>query len=116
MGTTILIGFLLSPYIIHKIGDVNFSVWTLALSLVEYYWLIDFGFRSATIKFSAESLAKGDQHRLNTLVSTGIVWTSAAAIVIIAGSFLLAPPLGRLFHIQQSAFVTHEDGFGCSTQ
>jgi O-antigen/teichoic acid export membrane protein len=106
VGTTILLGFLLSPYTIRKIGEVNFSIWTLALSLVEYYWLIDFGFRSATVKFSAESLAKGDQARLNELVSTGVLWSTAAGIVTMAGSFFLAPQLGRLFHVEQPAFVT----------
>jgi O-antigen/teichoic acid export membrane protein len=106
VATTILLGFLLSPYTIRKIGEVNFSIWTLALSLVEYYWLIDFGFRSATVKFSAESLAKGDQTRLNELVSTGVVWSTAAGIGTMAGSFFLAPQLGRLFHVDQPTFVT----------
>ena len=84
VATTILLGFLLSPYTIRKIGEVNFSIWTLALSLVEYYWLIDFGFRSSTVRFSAESLAKGDQARLNELVSAGVMWSTAAGIVTMA--------------------------------
>jgi O-antigen/teichoic acid export membrane protein len=106
VATTLLLGFVLSPYTIRKIGELNFSVWTLALSLVEYYWLIDFGFRSATIRFSAESLATRDEKRLNELISTGVVWTLAAGLVVMTGSYVLAPQLGRLFHIEQPAFVT----------
>ena len=45
VGVGIVSGFLVSPYTIRKLGDVNFSIWSLALSLVEYYWLIDFGLR-----------------------------------------------------------------------
>jgi hypothetical protein len=61
---------------------------------------------SITVRFSAESLAKGDQARLNELVSTGVMWSTAAGIVTMAGSFFLAPQLGRLFHVGQPAFVT----------
>ena len=41
----ILSAFLLQPYTIRKLGDVDVSIWMLTMSVVEYYWLIDFGFR-----------------------------------------------------------------------
>src|SRR4029077_18463151 len=43
---------------------------------------------------------------LKELVSTGVVWSTAGGIMTMAGSFLLAPQLGRLFHVEQPAFVT----------
>ena len=30
-----------TPYTVRKIGVDHFGMWTLVLSLVEYYWLID---------------------------------------------------------------------------
>ena len=50
----IVSAFLLQPYTIRKLGDVDVGIWMLTMSVVEYYWLIDLGFRSATLKMSAE--------------------------------------------------------------
>ncbi len=100
----VLSGFFVSPYTIRKIGDVNFSIWSLALSLVEYYWLIDFGLRSATLKMSAEFNALGDREQLNELLSTGVVYSSIAGSLLAIATLLLAPRAGSFFHIQQPVF------------
>ncbi|MDP9169780.1 MAG: oligosaccharide flippase family protein [Acidobacteriota bacterium] len=102
---TILIGFFFSPYIIRRVGDTNFAIWALALSLVDYYWLIDFGFRSATLKFSAEFQALEDFDSMSVLLSTGLLYTTLAGSLVLTGSFLLAPWLATFFHIQQPDFI-----------
>lgn len=102
---TILVGFLLSPYIIHRVGDVNFSIWTLALSFVEYYWLMDLGFRSATIKMSAQFHATGEAEKLNELLSTGVVYALVTGLILLAGSLTAAPSIGRFFKVDQPIFV-----------
>lgn len=100
----ILSGFIVSPYTIRKIGDVNFSIWSLALSLVEYYWLIDLGFRSATMKMSAEYHTLDDRQRLNELMSTGVFYSSIMGAVLAVATVLLASYPGRFFHIEQPVF------------
>ena len=90
------VGFVLSPFILRHIGARNYGEWTLVLSLVEYYWLIDFGFRSATIKFSAEYGALNDDHKLSELVSTGLIYSSLGGLVIALISIFLAPQIAGL--------------------
>ncbi len=102
----IVIGFLLSPYIIRKVGDANFGIWALALSLVEYYWLIDLGLRSATIKMSAEFRALGETARLDELLSTGALYGAMAGASLLAATFFAAPHLGSLLNIADPVFPT----------
>jgi O-antigen/teichoic acid export membrane protein len=97
-------GFLVSPYTIRKLGDVNFSLWSLALSLVEYYWLIDFGLRSATVKMSAECRALGDNEGLNELLSTGVLYSSIMGALLAVATLVGTSHAGRIFHIDQPAF------------
>ena len=33
------------PMLIRRLGTAQFGIWALAVSLVEYFWLIDLGFR-----------------------------------------------------------------------
>jgi O-antigen/teichoic acid export membrane protein len=100
----ILIGFVITPYVIRKIGDKQFSIWTLTLSLVEYYWLIDFGLRSATVKLSAEYHTLKNHAGLNTLVNTGLVYSTIAGCVVAVFTITFAPSAGRFFNITEPVF------------
>lgn len=73
-----------SPVIFRRLGDVQAAVWTLALSFVEYFWMIDIGFRPATIKFCAEYLALGRNDRINQLINTAICYSACAGAAVFA--------------------------------
>ena len=104
VGLLILVGFILSPFIIQHIGAKNYGEWTLVLSLVEYYWLIDFGFRSATIKFSAEYGALEDHRKLSELISTGLIYSSIMAVLVVAISLTMAERIAVLLRVEQPEF------------
>jgi O-antigen/teichoic acid export membrane protein len=100
----IIVGFVVTPYAIRRIGDKNFSIWTLTLSLVEYYWLIDFGLRSATVKLSAEYHTLKNNTELNVLVNTGLLYSAMAGCVVAVFTIVIAPYAGRFFNIDQPVF------------
>ena len=56
---SLVAGLLLSPYVIHHLGDERYGIWVLVFSLVDYYGLVDFGFRSAVVKYAAHFRATG---------------------------------------------------------
>jgi len=100
----IVVGFVITPYVIRKIGDKHFSIWTLTLSLVEYYWLIDFGLRSATVKLSAEYHTLKNNVGLSTLVNTGLAYSTIAGCVVAIFTIAFAPYAGRFFNIDEPVF------------
>lgn len=100
----ILSAFLLQPYLIGKLGEGDVGIWTLALSLVEYYWLIDFGFRSATTKMSAEYCALDQPDLLNELLSTGVVYSAIMAAFVIVTSMVVAPYAEKIWRIHRPVF------------
>jgi len=100
----IVSAILLQPYTIKKLGDVDVSIWMLVLSVVEYYWLIDLGFRSATIKMSAQFRAAGHPDQLNELVSTSFTYTTIMAGVVVLVTILVAPFAERIWRIDRPVF------------
>lgn len=104
VATGILSAFLLQPYMIGKLGEADVGIWMLALSLIEYYWLIDFGFRSATTKMSAEYRALDQPDRLNELLSTGVVYSAIMAVAVIVLSIVIAPYAENLWRIHRPVF------------
>ena len=73
VGVNIVVAALLSPYIIRQLGEGKFGLWTVSLSFIEYFWLIDIGLRSATVKFSAEYRAVDDTRSMTEVLNTGLL-------------------------------------------
>lgn len=90
---------LLSPFIIHRLGDERYGIWVLVYSMVEYYGLVDFGFRSAVCKYAAHFRATGEIRQLEEVVATALFYFSGAGVIIIAGSIVLAWLSSRFFPI-----------------
>jgi len=101
LGTVIslFIGFVLSPYLILKLGADGYGVWAITFSLVEYYWFFDLGFRSATVKFVAHHSALGDRAGVRTVISTSLIYSSLAAAVVFGSVILVAKHIGGFFQI-----------------
>jgi len=99
VGFNILIGFFLSPYIIYKLGVDGYGVWVLLSSLIGYYGLLDLGFKSALVRYSAHFNATGEPNKINEFVSTILFYYTLCSFFLLAVSLLLSRYAHRLFHI-----------------
>ena len=101
LGTAVslFIGFVLSPYLIVKLGADGYGVWAITFSLVEYYWLFDFGFRSATVKFVAHYSAVDDAPSVGAVISTALVYSSIAGAMVLGAVSGVAKYVERFFQI-----------------
>jgi O-antigen/teichoic acid export membrane protein len=111
-------GIFMSPYVIHHLGDARYGIWALALSLTDYYTLVDFGFKSAVMKYSAHYRATGERDRLEAVVATGLLYFSVAAIVVSLAALVIARNSSRFFRVSladESAFrfLIVTVGVGC---
>ena len=105
LGVVTLVGtgVAVSPVLFRTLGDVQAGIWTLALSFVEYFWIIDIGFRPATVKLCAQFLAEGRRERVNALLNTAICYTGLAGIIVFAVISWGGAAIARLLK------VTHPD-------
>ena len=99
---SIFTGLWLSPYIIRKLGNEGYGVWSLVFSFLEYYWLLDLGFRSATVKYSAHYRATGEDDKVNEVVNTGLGYSGIAAVVLICATVAFSGYASRVFNISES--------------
>ncbi len=99
VGLTIISGIFLSPYLIGKLGDEAYGVWVLVFGLMENYWVLDLGLRSATVKYSAHYRATGERDKINEVLNTGVIFFAAIAIALFFASVLLSRHVDRLFQV-----------------
>jgi O-antigen/teichoic acid export membrane protein len=100
-GVTIslITGFLLSPYMFRKLEPEGYGIWALAFSLVEYYWLLDLGIRSATVKYVAHYWAKEEPGNISAVMSTAVSYSCLIAVFMMGVVTLATPYMEMFFHI-----------------
>ena len=82
LGTSVLVGFFLTPFVLHHVGDASNGIWILLTAFTGYYGLLDFGLRSATIRYVARSDAKNDQAELNRIVNTSFFFYAFLSFIM----------------------------------
>src|SRR5215471_20378385 len=70
VAVQLLPGFVVTPYLIIKLGAERYGIWSTVFSLVGYYALVDLGFRSAAVRYAAHYRALGETENINELVNT----------------------------------------------
>lgn len=87
-----VVGFLLSPFVLHRLGDEAFSLWILMFALTGYYGLLDLGIRSSIVKYTAKFIANNDEDQLRRVLSTSLGFYLLVAIAV-----LLATVIGVVY-------------------
>lgn len=106
LGINIVIGFFLSPFILHRLGDAAFGIWVLIFSITGYYGIFDLGIRSSVIRYVSKLTAVEDQEGLakffNTSLATYTAIGLATTLVTVVGSYFV----GSLFQIPADFLAT----------
>jgi O-antigen/teichoic acid export membrane protein len=54
------VAFFLSPFLVHRLGNIAYGVWVLAISSVNYFGLLDLGMRSSVLRFVSKGYTTKD--------------------------------------------------------
>jgi O-antigen/teichoic acid export membrane protein len=97
LGVNVLVGFSLSPFILHRLGDDAFGLWILIFSLTGYYGLFDLGIRSSIVRYVAKFSANNEQDELNRLVNTAMFTYSAIGVVALGVTLVATYYVNSIF-------------------
>ena len=90
---------LLTPYIVEKLGTDDFGLWSLTLSFLGFFSLLDLGLGAAVVKYVAECRGARDHERRNQIVSTLFVAYIALALISVLILGALSPFYGELMNL-----------------
>jgi len=99
----------LTPYVLHRMGDDGYGLWTLSSSLVGYFGLFDLGVSQAVARHIAYYRGKGDKGSESRIASTSLVFLIALGAVAMFATQIVAAPLAGLFRVSSTdvaAFVS----------
>src|SRR5437879_1038019 len=105
------VGFLLTPYVLHHLGDEAFGLWVLVVTVVGYYGLFDGGVRSSILRYASRHKALGDQQGANEVVATAFYYYLGACALVILVTYLSAGLISRFFAVHDQVLSAFKSLF-----
>ena len=107
---TLASGFVMTPFMLHRLGQDQFGLWVLVASVVAYGGLLDFGISSAVIKYVARYRAEcDDDHgdaKIRVLIATAVRLSCGLGLLCVLLSMLLAPFFPDWFGVPAESRIT----------
>ncbi len=104
-----LIGFVLTPVLVHGLGDRDYGVWVMVFSLTGYFGLFDQGIRPSLVRYIARDHARGDEAGVSHTLSSAVLLNSALGALTLLVTALAAATFTRFLKIEpgQVGVVRH---------
>lgn len=93
-GATLAAGFFLAPFVVHRLGNVAYGVWVLAISSVNYLMLLDLGMRSSVLRFVSKGHTQQDHEAASEVISAAL-WVRlqiSGLVLVLSGALAAAFP------------------------
>ena len=99
---------IITPLILHQVGEARYGIWVLTSSVIGYYGLLDFGFRGGITQYLTRYIALQDYGKAKECISSAVAALFALGLILVVLSFTAAPLALHVFDIpigmEQEAF------------
>ena len=99
LGVNIVVGVILTPYILHRLGDTANGIWVLIYSVTGYYGLFDLGIRSSIVRYVSKFTATGEREELAKLINTALFIYSCIGAVSMIVTLVVSSRVDHIFKI-----------------
>jgi O-antigen/teichoic acid export membrane protein len=107
-GGAFTVTLLATPLLLHRLGTVNFGLWSIAIAAFGLMNALEFGLGTAVAKYVAEHVGAGNPSALSATVTAAVSAYLAVGVVLTLPLFIFAPRASRFFDAAQAP-GTHVD-------
>jgi O-antigen/teichoic acid export membrane protein len=93
------IGFVLTPILVHLMGDGDYGLWVTVFSLTGYFGLVDQGIRPSLVRYVSQHRASGDTDGLARTLSSALALYTAVGVLTVVASAVVAFYFTQWFHV-----------------
>lgn len=88
LGVGIGIAFVLSPFVVNRLGAAWYGVWAVAAQFTGYLYLLDFGVRESVVRYTSKYVARSQGLQLNRVLTAAVLLYAPAAFLALAATSL----------------------------
>ncbi len=101
-ATNLLVAFFLAPFLIRKLGDVQYGLWIFVESLLAYLTLFDLGLAASIVRYVARYEAKQETLARNKLINTALAFYGGlGGLALLVGAVVIPLFTLRVSHQEQ---------------
>jgi O-antigen/teichoic acid export membrane protein len=89
----------LVPFILNYVSIEEYGLWTYCFVILSYIGLAAFGFNTTYIRYAADYRSRNENHKLNELLSTGLISMTLFSAVLFPTLYFLAPDILSLLGV-----------------
>ncbi len=78
----LVVAFIMSPVIVHALGNYDYGVWEIVFSLIGYMGILDLGLQPAITRYVAKYAAQNKIEELKEIYSTALVFMSCMGVLV----------------------------------
>jgi O-antigen/teichoic acid export membrane protein len=98
-AVSLAVGFLISPLLVHKLGDTAYGIWAFSVQLGAYLSVLDIGVRIALTRYVTHYHAKDDMDNVHGALSVGVTALGCIGIVSLLATIVLVHFLPSVAHV-----------------
>src|SRR5206468_11569134 len=99
LAISVGIAFFLSPFVIHRLGNLAYGLWTLVISMTGYMSLLDLGLRGAVTRFVSKYYARGEHLESSRALSAALWFRAWIGLLVIVTSLGLSQAATHVFQL-----------------
>ena len=99
LALMIVIAFIVSPVLVHGLGNELYGTWTLLSALTGYFTILDFGVNTAIVRYISKYNAQKKYDTMNSVYNSSFVFFIAICTLFLIGSVFLGLFLNQIFNI-----------------
>ncbi len=99
------IGLLLTPFLFSQLGETDYGIWSLVISLVGYYGLLRLSVGAGIMRYVPFYAGRRENEATGQVISTGLAMFMVVGVVILLISTVIAEPVARFYEGGRSLSV-----------
>jgi len=94
------IAFFVSPILVHNLGNENYGLWTLIVSITGLYTVLDFGVITAIVRFISMHVARKNEQKANEVYCTSFIFYFGISVIVILITAIFGGFFKKTFNIK----------------
>lgn len=94
----VIVALIMTPVIVHSLGDRMYGFWVLIGTFIGYYGLLDLGLSSAVARFLSRAEGLNDADEANRVINTALAIFSLVGVAVLVLSGVAALSCGHFIH------------------
>lgn len=115
MAVSLFVGLVLTPIMVHTLGDTGYGLWVTIFALTGYFGLMDQGLRPSLVRYVSRHHAENDAIALSRTLSTATALYGTVGVLTLLATLVAAANFATWFaiapeHVQTARLVVLVSG------